>query len=244
VALVAWIVVQHKEAERYRLEVKERFGTALVQGLSDFTYAAKVEPDLEVIRAWKLFPELRKVEVEDRMTGERNGRNVALSRVAVTYHRTGGKNSRDIVLNVTCAEVEVGLGASGVTVVMPKNVEPRLRDGPGKRNGLSQEGTGDRGFDGKFMVFTSAPRSLAGVLDSGRRARILALEDVAQEGLPLLIFLPDRLVVLFPLSGRLPPFTPKPFYEPLDGEEMVAIFASDLALKYRQLAVTLKVGVG
>jgi len=244
VAVGAWVVVQHKEAETYRLEVKERFGTALVRSLSDLTYAATAPPDTEAIRSWKLFPDLRKVEMEDRMTGRREGREVALSRLAVTYHRTGGKNSRDLILTAVCAEVEFRSGGGGVTVLMPRKAEPRLRDGPRKKHRLGEEATDDPAFDGAYRVFTDAPRSLAGLLDSRTRGRILALEKGARGGLPYLVFAPGKVVVLYPVEANVPPFTPPPFYEPLDGDGMLAMFASDLAGKYRQLAAALGVAGG
>jgi hypothetical protein len=244
VAVGAWVVVQHKEAEAYRLLVKERFGTALMRKLSDFDYKAAAPPDMEAIRSWRLFPELRRVEMEDRMTGERNGRNVALSRLAVAYDRTGGKNAHDIVLNAVCAEVEFRSGGGGTTVVMPRKADPRLRAGPGKKHGLREETTDDPAFDGAYWVFTDAPRAVAGLLDSRTRGRILALEKGARGGLPYVVFAPGKLVVLYPVEANVPPFTPPPFYEPLDGDGMLAMFASDLAGKYRLLAAAMEVAAG
>lgn len=231
--------LQNGPGDRYRIAVKQDFGAAVADHLSGFTYTASPEPDTRRIESWRLFPKIDRIHTEDRLTGKRMGRDVALSRLKVVYGRSGGgKNKRNLLVNTLCTEVETGPGAEGVTVIMPRNSERRLRDAPGGVHGLTAVETGDAAFDQHFCLWSSAPDAVAGWLDGPMRARILALEG----GAPLLIFLPGYLAVLYPLPAMAQPFSPRPFWDPLDTEQTLALFASDLADKHARLATTLDIG--
>ncbi len=236
--LGTFIFVQNDPAERYRLAVKQAFGSAVAEHLSGFSYTARPEPDAARIKSWRLFPKLDRITVEDRMTGQRMGREVALSRLTVVYGRTGGKSKHDLSVSAICTEVETGPGAEGVSVIVPRKAERKLRIAPGAQHGLSETTTGDDSFDARFIVWSSAPDALPRWLDAPMRARILALGGDA----PILIFLPGYLAVLFPLTGLAQPFTPRPFWDPLDTEQTLALFASDLADKHARLITTLEIG--
>jgi len=57
-----------------------------------------------------------------------------------------------------------------------------------------------------------------------------------------IVFMSRYLAALFPVPPLSMSFTPSPFWVPLDGEETLATFASDLAVKHIQLVATLAVG--
>ncbi|MCC5972289.1 MAG: hypothetical protein JJU15_20335 [Pararhodobacter sp.] len=235
--LGTFAIVQNAPAERYRLAVKQAFGGAVSDHLSGFSYTARPEPDANRIQSWRLFPRIDRITVEDRMTGQRMGREVALSRLTVVYGRTGGKNKRNLSVGALCTEVETGPGVEGVNVIIPHTIGPRLRDAPGKVHGLTSVATGDEGFDTRYCLWSSAPDAVASWMNVDMRARILALEGEA----PILIFLPRYLAVLFPLTGLAQPFTPRPFWDPLETDQTLALFASDLADKHARLMTTLEI---
>jgi len=241
-ALAAWTYAQHHEARIYTNAVKSAFGEAVAGDLSGFSYDATPEADSKRLASWRLFPELRWTEVTDRMTGTRDGRDIALMRLTVAYGRTGGKNKREISTTVICAEVETGPGAQGLTVIAPVRSDTLLRDAPERKHGLVRISSGDTDFDKKYRVFTSDPEGAARLLDAPMISRMAALEAVAQGRLPFLVFMPGYLAVLFPVPPLSMSFTPSPFWVPLDGEETLATFASDLAVKHSQLVATLAVG--
>ena len=243
-ALAAWTYAQHHEARLYTNAVKSAFGDAVAGDLSGFSYDATPEADPKRLTSWRLFPELRWAEATDRMTGVRDGRTIALMRLTVAYGRTGGKNKREISTTVICAEVETGPGAEGVTVIAPVRSDTLLRDAPERKHGLARISTGDAGFDGKFRVFTSDPAAAERLLDAPMTSRIAAIEAVAQERLPFLVFMPGYLAVLFPVPPLTMSFEPRPFWVPLDGKETLASFASDLAVKHSQLDAALAIGPG
>lgn len=231
--------LQNGPGERYRLAVKQDFGAAVADHLSGFTYTASPEPDARRIESWRLFPKIDRIHTQDRLTGKRMDRDVALSRLKVVYGRSGnGKNRRNFFVNALCVEVETGPGAEGVSVILPRASERRLLDAPGGVHGLAAVETGDTAFDQRFCLWSSAPDAVAGWLDGPMRARILAVEG----GAPLLIFLPGYLAVLYPLSQMAQAFTPRPFWDPLDTEQTLALFASDLADKHARLMTTLEIG--
>lgn len=242
--LAAWTYAQHHEARLYTNAVKSAFGEAVAGDLSGFSYDATPEPDPERLASWRLFPELRSVEAADRMTGTRDGRTIALMRLTVAYGRTGGRNRRDISTTVICAEVETGPGAAGLTVIAPSKSDTLLRDAPHRKHGLARIGTSDTDFDGKFRVFTSDPEGAARLLDPSMISRIAALDAVARQQLPFLVFMPGYLAILFPVPPLTMTFTPRPFWVPLDGRETLATFASDLAVKHGHLLAALAIGPG
>lgn len=231
--------LQNGPGNRYRLAVKQDFGAAVADHLSGFTCTASPDPDTRRIESWRLFPKFDRIRTEDHLTGRRMGRDVALSRLKVVYGRSGsGKNKRTLIVSALCVEVETGPGAEGVNVILPRNSERRLLDAPGGVHGLAATETGDAAFDHRFRLWSSAPDAVAGWLDGPMRARILALEGDA----PLLIFLPGYLAVLCPLPAMAQPFSPRPFRDPLDTEQTIARFASDLAEKHARLVTTLEIG--
>ena len=238
--LGTFVFLQNGPGERYRMAVKQDFGAAVADHLSGFTYTASPEPDARRIESWRLFPRLERLHAEDRLTGRRMGREVALSRLKVVYARTGNnsKNRRNFFVNALCTEVETGPGAEGATVILPRDSERRLLDAPGGTHGLTAVETGDAAFDQRFSLWSSAPDAVAGWLDGPMRARILVLEGDA----PLLIFLPGYLAVLCPLPAMAQPFSPRPFWDPLDTDQTLALFASDLADKHARLITTLEIG--
>ena len=243
-ALAAWTYAQHHEARLYTNAVKSAFGEAVAGDLSGFSYDATPEVDPKRLESWRLFPELRRTEATDRMTGARDGRNVALMRLTVAYGRTGGKNKREISTTVICAEVETGAGAKGITVIAPRKSDTLLRDAPERKHGLARIGVGDTEFDKKFRVFTSDVEAAARLLDAPMILRIATLEVVAQGRLPYLVFMPGYLAVLFPVQPLTMSFEPGPFWVPLDGRETLTSFASDLAVKHSQLEAVLAIGPG
>lgn len=240
--LGVFIFVQHGPAETYRIAVKEAFGGAVAEQLSGFSYTASKEADRKRLDSWRLFPALREATTEDHMTGTRDGREVALSRLRVIYARTGGRNKNDIGLEAICAEVETAQGAEGVTVLVPRNAEYHLRHAPAKTHKLAETSTGNAGFDTGYRVFSSAPEAVGNWLDPAMQARILDLGTATRGATPVLVFLPGYLATLFPLPALAQPFTPKPYWEPLETGPTLALFASDLAQKHAQLLATLQIG--
>lgn len=240
--LAAWTYAQHHEARLYTNAVKSAFGEAVAGDLSGFSYDATPDTDQTRLASWRLFPELRSTEATDRMTGTREGRTITLMRLTVAYGRTGGKNKREISTTVICAEVETGPGAEGLTVIAPLKSDTLLRDAPERKHGLARISTSDSEFDKKFRVFTSDPEGTARLLDPSMISRIAALESVAQERLPFLIFMPGYLAILFPVPPLTMSFTPHPFWVPLDGKETLETFASDLAVKHSHLMAALAIG--
>ncbi len=242
-ALGGWFFSVGRDAEAYRRAVKSRFGEAVAEDISGFTYEAERKADLEEMRAWKIFPDVRGAKIEDHMTGERDGRRLSLSRVSIVYDRRRGKSSFDPSLY--CFRVDFGTASefSGTTVVVGKEESLRFGRAAEKTHGLVPAATGSAEFDEKYRVYATDKGTAERDLILSVRSAFPALEKVCAAVGPILIFMPKRMTVLFPLESFDFAFEPKPFWIPLDTDRTLAAFASDLAIRERYLNAALALPV-
>lgn len=242
-ALGGWFLSVGRDAEAYRKAVKTRFGEAAAEGISGFAYEADRKADLEEIRAWKVFPDVREAKLEDHMTGERDGRKLSLSRFSVVYDKRRGKSSFDPSLYCFRIDFETASEFSGTTVVVGKDASPRFNRAAEKIHGLLPVTTGNAEFDDKYRVYASEQGTAERDLNLSVRSAFPALEGVCTAGRPILIFRRQRVTVLFPLGSFDFAFEPKPFWIPLNPDRTLAMFASDLAGKERYLDAALALPV-
>ena len=106
-AVTGWFVAMGTRAGQYQAAVKGIFAKAVSGHLSGFDHVVEPETDLARLRSWRLFPELQSARTLDRITGQRNGRSLSLSEMAIAY--APGKRGRlDHTLSVSIVEVASG----------------------------------------------------------------------------------------------------------------------------------------
>ncbi|MBQ2262305.1 MAG: hypothetical protein II336_13160 [Loktanella sp.] len=233
--------------------------TAIVDALARHLMGFAVDPDPVVTRdglmAVTLFHQIRKVTVDLYLTGQRDGRMVAISRIGLMFgaERNFKEKQAD---GLTFVMVEIALPETAqshsVTTIMSEDASA-IAKAAQKLTDVSQPiPTGDADFDARYTVFgdisrvTPALRHGFSGLERESRCAVNALTEVpAGEGLrPWVVILPGKLVVLTPLSMFDGAFEPPPYWEKLDPDVLIPAFASDLAILNRYINAALSLPLG
>ncbi len=245
-ALAAFWLVQLRPAANYVRAARASFGSEVAAYLSDFEYYARTAPDLRRIGRWKLFPRVLDPLMDDYMTGSRDGRQVALYRLGITYREAGGRAGSARRLTAVCVEAETGPGCTGAVVLLPRWANAALRAGPAGTHGLLPVAACDGALEPEYEVFAESPSECGLLLNPAMCDRIRALAGrqaaLHPDRIPVLVFLPGYLAALFPLRDGVALFTPPPFWRPLDPQATLAQLAADLATKHAILMETLELG--
>ncbi|MBL4916763.1 hypothetical protein [Szabonella alba] len=195
------------------------------------------------IEGWRLFGPIHRIEVDDRLTGQRDGYDVAASRLGLQFGNRGNRNAEAgaglcfIVAEITAPDAPDDL-TDAITIVVAQDAAAQSLDAPRLTHRLAVSPTGDADFDARYRVYGDAgplgpaARAAFAELEKVTRANPTAtLELPAGTGLrPWAVIRPGRLVVLTPLAlfnGALePPLMP----QPLTADALIPAFAADLAI--------------
>jgi hypothetical protein len=249
------ILLMGKAEAGPRNATRTEITTAAAGHLSDLI----VDPAPDIPRDWfaalGLFQRVRKVIVDLRLTGERDGRIVGVTRVGLMfgeddrYSEKHDKGLTFVMVQIACPE---SAGRESVTAVMPTDASWNVRSSPKLANGLKAAPTGDTTFDALYTAFGDpeplTPALRAGFADLERQARCAkhGMAEVAPgKGLrPWVALIPGQVVVLTPLAMFDGAFEPPPFWVPLEADALIPAFASDLAVLdgYLNAALSLPLG--
>lgn len=237
---VGGLVAMGNCAEAYRQAVKDHFGTQTAGMLSGFTYEASPTPPLDRINGWRLFPDVTRADVQNRLGGSRDGRRFAISDLMIEFYRVV-KAGREGTVAFMAVAVEFETTARIATPIVVTDRMARLsyRDAPAAKHGLAAVETGDAAFDEHYLVFAGDPEAALAFLTPERHRALLALREVSAEGCPMLSLMPGDAAVLFPLRRIAFEFRVKPYWVPIDADEVLGLFASDLARRNRLLNAAL-----
>ncbi|MFO7920314.1 MAG: hypothetical protein R6U99_05765 [Nioella sp.] len=232
--LIGWGVAARAPASEWQKQMREGFGQVLAERLSGFAHVSMPPPDVERLNALRLFGKIIKVDVSDRLTGHRDGRDLALSCMAIKYSAVENpitsRDGRDYpILYTDMVEVETAAKDAPLIVGVGKTPYDVLRNTPAKVHGLTSFETHDPGFDAKFYLFSSDPEAAKRFLTEKLRTALIAVSE--RHGLepPHLVIMPGYLAVLFPRLTLKTAFQSRPYWVPVDAEKTLMQFASDLA---------------
>lgn len=254
-ALGTLLLLLGKAEEGPRMSTRTEILTAVAGQLSDLI----VDPEPDIPREWfaalGLFQRVRKVIVDMRLTGQRGGRVVGVSRVGLMFgedKRYSEKHDKGLTFVMVQITLPETAHRQGVTVVMPTDASWNVRSVPKLSHGLKAVETGDKTFDALYTLYGDAapltPALRAGFAELERQTRCAkhGMAEVAPgAGLrPWMAILPGQLVVLTPLAKFDGAFEPPPFWVPLDPDALIPAFASDLATLdgYLNAALSLPLG--
>jgi len=254
-ALGATVLLMGKADEGPRTATRLEILKAVAGRMSDLI--PDEVPDIP--RDWfarlRLVQPVRKVIVDLRLTGQRAGRIVGVTRVGLMFgtdSRHSEKHDKGLTFVMVQIDMPETAAREGVTVVMPTDAGWNVKSVPRLAHGLKSVPTGDETFDALYTVYGDpaplTPALRAGFADLGRHARSArhGLAEVApgQGRRPWVAILPGQLVVLTPLSMFDGAFEPPPFWVPLDPDTLIPAFAADLAVLDGYLAAALSLPVG
>jgi hypothetical protein len=249
------ILLMGKAEDGPRIATRTEILTAVAGQLSDLI----VDPEPDIPREWfaglGLFQPVRKVIVDLRLTSQRGGRIVGVTRVGLMFGADANYSEKhDKGLTFVMVQIDLPETAhrAGVTAVMPTDAGWNVRSSPKLSNGLSATPTGDRTFDALYTTYgdpgllSPAMRKGFARLEQQARCAKHGLAEVApgQGQRPWVAMLPGQLVVLTPLAMFDGAFEPPPFWAPLDPDTLIPAFASDLAVLdgYLNAALSLPLG--
>lgn len=231
--LVGWGAAARAPAAQWQKEMREGFGQTLAARLSGFAHVAMPPHDAARLEALRLFGKVIDVAISDRLTGHRDGRDLALSTLRIEYSsrekplpRTYGKDRP--ILYADMVEVETAANETPLIVGVGKAPFDVLRDSPARVHGLTPFESQDPAFDDLFYLFSGDPEAARQFLTDDLRASVIALSERHGHEPPHLLFMPRYMAVLF---ARLTPkatFQSRPYWVPVDAERTLAQFASDL----------------
>lgn len=232
--LIGWGFAAGDPAKQWQKEMREGFGQTLAARLSGFAHVSMPPPDTARLEALRLFGKVIDVTISDRLTGHRDGRDLALSTMRIVYSASENpltpRDGRDHpILFTDMVEVETAAEDAPMIVGVGKAPFDVLRDTPAKAHGLTPFETQDPAFDATFYLFSSDPEAARHFLTDELRSALIALSERHGHEPPHLVIMPRYLAVLF---SRLTPkaaFQSRPFWVPVDAERTLAQFASDLA---------------
>lgn len=237
---VGGFVAMGNRAEAYRQAVKDHFGTQTAGMLSGFTYEASPTLPLDRINGWRLFPDVTRADVQNRLGGTRDGRRFAISDLMIEFYRVVNAGREGTVAFMAVAvEFETTARIATPIVVTDRMARVSYRDAPAAKHGLAAVETGDAAFDEHYLVFAGDRGAAQVFLTPERRQALLALREVSAEGCPMLTLMPGDAAVLFPLRRIAFEFRVKPYWVPIDADEVLGLFASDLARRNRLLNAAL-----
>lgn len=254
-ALFALLVLFAKAEKGPRAATRTGILAAVAEQLSDLT----VDPAPDIPREWfaqlKLMQRVRKVIVDLRLTGQREGRIVGVSRIGLMFGEDRNyKEEHDKGLTFVMVQIDLPgtAGQQDVTVILPKDMGWNIKDAPKVFHGLTERPTGDEGFDARYTSYGDANRltpalrrSFAELERPARSAQHAMAEVEPGTGMrPWVSILPGQLVVLTPIPKFDGAFEPPPYWQPLDPEDLIPAFAADLAVLETYLNAALHLAKG
>ncbi|MBR3372106.1 MAG: hypothetical protein IKG52_15895 [Rhodobacteraceae bacterium] len=249
------ILVMAKAEDGPRAETRRQIVAAVAGQMSDLI----PDPAPDIPREWfaglRLVQQVRKVIVDLRLTGERAGRVVGVTRVGLMFgedRRYTEKHDKGLSVVMVQVSLPETAARTGVTVVTPTDASWNVRHGPKLSHGLKTVQTGDKTFDALYTVYgdpaplTPALRAgFAGLERHARSAKHGLAEVAPGKGLrPWVVILPGQLVVLTPLAMFDGAFEPPAFWLPLDPDTLIPAFAADLAVLDGYLTAALSLPFG
>lgn len=234
--LIGWGAAARAPAAEWQKEMREGFGQVLAERLSGFAHVSMPPPDVERLDALRLFGKIIQVDVSDRLTGHRDGRDLALSTMAIKYASVENprtrRDGRDYpILFADMVEFETAAKDAPLIVGVGKTPYDVLRDTPAKVHGLTPFETQDQGFDATFYLFSSEPEAAKRFLTEKLRTALIALSEHHGHEPPHLVIMPGYLAVLFSRLTLKTAFQSRPYWVPVDAERTLMQFASDLAVR-------------
>lgn len=247
--LIGWGAAARAPAAQWQKEMREGFGQMLAERLSGFAHASMPPPDIERLNALRLFGKVISVTISDRLTGHRNGRDLALSTMRIKYSAVENpptpRDGRDHpVLFADMVEVETTADDAPLIVGVGKAAFDVLRDTPARVHGLARFETQDADLDNKFHLFSSDPGAARQFLDDALRAALISLSVRHGHEPPHLVIMPRYLAVLFSRLRQETVFQSRPYWVPVDAGRTLAHFASDLADRNAMIEDVLTLPVG
>lgn len=232
--LIGWGAAARAPAAQWQKDMREGVGRTLAERLSNFAFVAMPPPDITRLEALRLFGKVTRVDIADRLTGHRDGRDLALSTIRIEYSsrarplaRTDGRDRP--VLCADMVEVETAANDAPLIVGVGKAPYDVLRDVPARVHGLAPFETQDPAFDTLFHLFSGDPDAARQFLTDELRAALVALSERHGHEPPHLVIMPRYLVVLFSRLTVQTVFQSRPYWVPVDTERTLSQFASDLA---------------
>lgn len=222
-------------ATRYDADVRRAFGPAIAAYLNGFSHETEGFFPAGRLSDWKLFPSVERPLWMDMMEGMREGRAVRLFRLSMIHSGTGGNNARrNEMLQAVCVEIEAAPVAGDAVILLPLWVRGPLAGGPAA-NGLRAVDVGWNDLGRRYTVHAASRDDAVAVLTPERCAEIRRIAGahaaINHQRVPILLFLPDRMVAIYTLSSGLPLFRPPPLWDDFYADEVLEAFVSDLAFR-------------
>ena len=222
-------------ATRYDGDVRRAFGPAIAAYLNGFSHETEGFFPAGRLSSWKLFPRVERPLWLDMMEGMPEGRAVSLYRLSMIHSGTAGNHARrNEMLQAVCVEIACAPVAGDAVILLPRWVRAPLARGPAG-NGLRAVDVGWDAMGGHYTVFAAGRQDAVAVLTPERCALIRTMAGahaaINHERVPILLFLPDRMVAIFAQSSGLPLFRPPPLWDDFYADEVLEAFLSDLAFR-------------
>lgn len=242
---VSWLLLQYGPYRRYKSATRSVFGQAVANDLSGFDYDPDPDIGLDALRKLPLFPRVSHAQAWDLMSGIRNGYSISICRLNVNYdYRNAVKRRKSYGANLHAIYIKVAASPLGneSAVLLPDMVDMRIHRAVADKHGLKPASFNDGTLDTSFKPFLSASSRLKGLTELPMRDGLLGLGQLADS--PLIVFTPGQTIAMFPLRSDLfVPFTPRPYWEPFDHDQLVYEFALDLAELHSRLIAVVELQV-
>lgn len=250
------LIVLFSEAQKApRTSTKAEITSVLADHLMGLSVDPAPTRPPQALTRLRLLPPVRKVTVDLCLTGQRNGRDVAVSRIGLlygqdqNYSEKQGDGSAFVMVEIAVPET---VQSETMTAIMPTDASRMVQTAPTLTHGLSAVPTNDASFDARYTVYgnpapvTAAFRAAFATIEAQTRCANHALSEVAPgSGLrPWVVLLPGEVIVLTPLCLFDGAFEPPPYWQPMDVDALIAAFAADLALLDAYLTAALSLPVG
>ncbi len=239
-------------AERnYRLAAKPAIVAMLAPFVSGFVHDPNPSNDTQRFETWRLFPRIKRIELEDRMICARGFEDLSISRVRFSFG-PGTSKSRHTSLNNAAIVTEIGTSdqqPQNTIVVVSKRAGMTFRTAPVRRHKLQPFLTGDADFDDRYLTFTSDAAAARSVLTSTVRAAFLELERVSRTDArgflsklsssigqkSFAVLQPGYTAIVTPLPSFDSAFEPGPFGHPMEHEGAAERYAQDVIARERDI---------
>lgn len=254
-ALGTLILLLAKSEAGPRAATRTEILRAVTAHMSDLT----VDPSPSVTCAWfgrlHLMQPVRRAFVDLRLTGQRAGRKVTVSRVGLMFGADKNYTEKPDE-GLTFVMVQIALPETSsrteTTAVMPRDAALNIRSAPTATHGLAPVATGDADFDALYRVYgdpaplTPTFRTAFRRLEACARCAEHAMAEVppGKRLRPWVAILPAEIVVLTPIAKFDGAFEPPPYWQPLDPDLLIPAFAADLAVLDLYLTAALSLPFG
>ena len=237
----------------YRLAAKPEVVAMLAPFVDGCLHDPNPSNDVKRFEAWKLFPQIKRVELEDRMLCARGGEDIAISRVRFSFG-PGKSKSRNKSLNIAAIATEIGSPdqhPQDTIVIVGMTAGMTFRTAPGRRHKLQPFQTDDTVFNGRYLTFTSNAAAARSVLTSTVRDALSELETMSRadasaflSNLPsstgqksLVVLQPGYTAIVTPLPKFDTAFEPGSLGYPMQHGEAAKRYAQDVIARRRDIEV-------